>query len=537
MPPTVQQQQAPEPLNLQRYVEILRRRHMLFLIPLFAGWLAVWGASWILPPRYKSSTLILVEQPTMPKDYVLPNVAENLQEQLQSISQQILSRSRLLHIVDELNLYPKERVRLSPDEIVADMRKNIDVELVRGADERINAFNVYYTAGDPQVAQRVTSKLTNLFINENLEIRQQESEGNTKFLEDQLQTAQQSLQAQEEKVRQFKAEYVGQLPSQLNSNLQILAGLQSQMQAESEALNTSKQQRVYLESLLSQYRALKGPSKDVDSPPMGLSDIDEQLNKLHMQLRNLTSTYTDKYPEVRRVKDEIAKAETQRKRIVAELKEKASSAQADGKTTVPAYEGAETKDPSLLPQLQSQLQANQAEIKNREQALAALAAKVGEYQSRLNQEPVREQQLADLTRGYNQSKESYDDLLKKKNDSAMATSMELLQQGQRFRIIDPPSLPLKPSFPNRLKFCGIGLLVGLGLGAGCVLGAEAMDDRVYSELELRKLLPVSVISELPVISDPKDAVAERKRMWFGWATATVIFAVILAGSAVSYLRG
>jgi polysaccharide chain length determinant protein (PEP-CTERM system associated) len=537
MPPTVQQQQAPEPFNVQRYVEILRRRHMLFLIPLLAGWLAVWGASWILPPRYKSSTLILVEQPTMPKDYVLPNVAENLQEQLQSITQQILSRSRLLHIVDELNLYPKERTRLSPDEIVAELRKNVDVELVRGADDRISAFNVYYTAGDPQVAQRVTSKLTNLFINENLEIRQQESEGNTKFLEDQLQAAQQSLQAQEQQVRQFKAEHVGQLPSQLNSNLQILAGLQSQMQAESEALNTTKQQRVYLESLLSQYRALKGPSKDSDSSQMGLTDVDEQINKLHTQLRNLTSTYTDKYPEVRRVKDEIAKAEAQRERIVAELKKKASNAQADGKTTVSVYEGAEAKDPSLLPQLQSQLQANQAEIKNREQAIAGLAAKINEYQGRLNQEPVREQQLADLTRGYNQSKASYDDLLKKKNDSAMATSMELLQQGQRFRIIDPPSLPLKPSFPNRLKFCGIGLLVGLALGAGCVWSAEAMDDRVYSESELRKLLPVSVISELPVISDPKDAVAERNRTWFGWATATVIVAVILAGSAVSYLRG
>lgn len=538
MPPTAQQQQAPEPLNVQHYLEILRRRHMLFLIPLFAGWLAVWGASWILPPRYKSSTLILVEQPTMPKDFVLPNVAENLQEQLQSITQQILSRSRLLHIVDELNLYPKERTRLSPDEIVAEMRKNIDVELVRGADDRISAFNVYYTAADPQVAQRVTSKLTNLFINENLEMRQQESEGNTKFLEDQLQAAQQSLQVQEQQVRQFKAQYVGQLPSQLNSNLQILAGLQSQMQAESEALNTSKQQRVYLESLLGQYRALKGPSKDSDSPPMGLADIDEQLNKLHAQLRNLTSTYTDKYPEVRRVKDEIAKAEAQRKRIVAERKDKASRAQAGAKGSVPAYEGvAEAKDPTLLPQLQSQLEANQAEIKNREQAIAALAAKISEYQSRLNEEPVREQQLADLTRGYQQSKESYDDLLKKKNDSAMATSMELLQQGQRFRIIDPPSLPLKPSFPNRLKFCGIGLLVGLVLGAGCVLGAEAMDDRVYSESELRKLLPVSVLSELPVISDPRDALAERNRTWLGWATATVIVAVILAGSAVSYLRG
>src|ERR1700758_3240674 len=111
MPQSALQQQSQQPLDFQRYLEILRRRRLLLLVPLFLGWLAVWGASWVLPPQYKSGTLILVEQPTMPKDYVVPNVAENLQERLQSITQQILSRSRLMHIVDEMNLYPNDRSR------------------------------------------------------------------------------------------------------------------------------------------------------------------------------------------------------------------------------------------------------------------------------------------------------------------------------------------------------------------------------------------------------------------------------------------
>ncbi len=524
-------------MGLQHYLEIVRRRHLFFLIPMFVGWLAVWGASWVLQPRYKSSTLILVEQPTMPKDYVVPNVSENLQERLQSITQQILSRSRLLHIVDELNLYSKEHSRLSPDEIVDKMRKNIDIELVRGADNRISAFNVYYSANDPVVAQRVTSKLTNLFINENLEVRQQESEGNTKFLEDQLQTARQSLEAQEERIREFKAQHVGELPSQLSSNLQILGGLQSQLQAESEALNTTKQQRVYLETLLGQYRALRSPSGDPTAPQMGLGALDDKLDKLKTELRDLSSTYGDQYPEIRKVKDQIAKTQAQRDRLIADLKTKDKSPQDDSKTSTPAYDSTAAKDPASLPQLQGQLQANQAEIKNREQSIAALSARINDYQARLNQEPIREQQLADLTRGYDQSKTSYDDLLKKKNDSAMATSMELLQQGERFRIIDPPSLPLKPSFPDRLKFCGIGLVVGIALGAAVIWALEMMDDRVYNEMDLRKLLPVAVISELPVISEPSNDLAELKRIRFGWATASVIAAAILAGSAVSYLRG
>ena len=126
------------------------------------------------------------------------------------------------------------------------------------------------------------------------------------------------------------------------------------------------------------------------------------------------------------------------------------------------------------------------EIANRERAVADLKTKVVDYQARLNQEPIREQQLSDLTRGYEQSKANYDELLKKKNESAMATSMELLQQGERFRIIDPPSLPVKPEFPNRLKFCGIGLGIGLALGVVVAGGLEMMDDRIYDEKELQE---------------------------------------------------
>ncbi len=504
---------------------------------MFLAWLAVWGASWVLPARYKSSTLILVEQPSMPKDYVTPNIADNLQERLQSISEQILSRSRLLAIINELNLYANDRRRLSPDEIVDQMRKDIEIELVRSEDKHINAFNVYYTASDPRIAQQVTSKLTNLFINENLEARQQESEGNTRFLETQLVTVQQTLEAQEEKIREYKAQHIGELPSQLGSNLQILTGLQAQLQAESSALNMAKQQRVYTETLLNQYNTLKEPSKGGSDDGMGLAQLNEQLEKLKLQLRDLTSTYGDKYPEVRITKDKIAKTEAQRDALVAKAKSKDGNTQADAKAEASAYNATAAKDPSLLPHLQSQLKANEIEIKNREQAIAALSARINDYQTRLNQEPIREQQLADLTRGYEQTKESYDGLLKKKNESAMATSMELLQQGGHFRIIDPPSLPLKPSFPNRLKLCGIGLVIGLVLGAGVVWTSEMMDDRVYSEVELRKLLPVLVLSEIPVIHDPTDERRQQRKDWIGWAAAAVVLAAVLAGSAVSYLKG
>jgi succinoglycan biosynthesis transport protein ExoP len=264
MPDELKDQES-EPLDLQRYLDVARRRYPYFLLALFAGWLLVWGASWLLPPKYKSGTLILVEQPTMPKDYVTPNVNEDLQGRLQNITQQILSRTRLLHIIDELNLYPAgKHNHITPDEKVEKMRKDIKIELVRDTHDQITAFNIFYSAHNAAIAQQVTGELTKLFIDENLEVRQQQSEDTTNFLRSRLETARQSLTEQEAKVRQFKSQHIGDLPSQQATNLQILSGLQSQLQNEEDALNTAQQQRVYLQSLISQYRSLQPVPKNPD---------------------------------------------------------------------------------------------------------------------------------------------------------------------------------------------------------------------------------------------------------------------------------
>jgi succinoglycan biosynthesis transport protein ExoP len=144
--------------------------------------------------------------------------------------------------------------------------------------------------------------------------------------------------------------------------------------------------------------------------------------------------------------------------------------------------------------------------------------------------------MDDLTRGYTQSKTDYDELLKKKNDSEMATSMEQMQQGERFTMLDPPSLPQKPDFPNRLKFCGMGFGVGLALGAVVAGGFEFLDGRMYSEKEIKKLLPVAILSEIPEISLPSDERRGRRRAVLGWATTALVFSTILAGSAFSFLH-
>jgi polysaccharide biosynthesis transport protein len=527
----IQEEQAGQGLDLQRYLHIARRRHMHFLIPAFLGWLAVWGSSWFLQARYKSSTLILVEQPTMPKNYVLPNVSDDLQERLQSIKQQVLSRTRLLLIIDKFDLYKGERRRRTPDEKVAQMGKDIDLELVQDSHgEEITAFKISYSSHDAHVAQEVASELTGLFISENQKVLQQESENTTNFLEGELEKARARLADQEGKVRAFQSAHEGELPTQEASNLQILSGLQSQLQSEQDALNNARQQREYFQTEVDQYRAVHGASRGADGSPTGLAAIDQQLDLLHAKLADLTSRYTDQYPDVVATRDQIAKTEKMRAALAAQLKDKASV-----KTTDVRDEDNSAVSAPLL-QLQGQLHANQLEIGIREKAISELKIKINDYQGHLNAEPATEQQLTDLNRGYDQSKTDYDELVKKRNDSEMATNLNKVQQGERFTVLDPASLPLKPDFPNRLKFCGLGLAFGIVLGLLVVAGSEFLDDRMHSESEIKTLLPTPILSEIPEVFSPLDLRATRRKMVVAWLTTAVAVAAILAGSAFSYLR-
>lgn len=524
-------QETTEPFELSEVAGIVRRHRWHFLFPFLAGWLLVWGISWLLPSVYRSGTLILVEQPAVPEKYVVSNIDADIQQQLDSITQQILSRTRLLRIIDRLNLYAEDRKRMSDDVLVERMQKDIEIELVRGDDRKLSAFNIYYLSRDPRTAQRGTSELANLFITENMEQRKRRSENTTEFLEQQLDQARQKLAEQEARVREFKDKHIGELPTQTQSNLQILAGLQNQLQAQEDSLNRAKQQNTYLESLLSQYRAMdRSGVKPGDGVPGGLVAIDKELDQLKAQLTDLSSHYTDKHPDVRKTKEQIARTEKMRERVLADMSSGTNSPESS------ATNSAEPKSAALL-DLESQLKANRAEIVNRQTEIKDMQGKVTQYQSRLNMAPVMEQQFADITRDYDQSKANYDSLLSKKNQSEMATDLEITQQAEHFRMLDPPNLPAKPFQPKRLKMCGIALIVALFFGGTAAFGQEKLSGKVYTEREFKKIVPFDVIAEIPSIETPAEQVSHQRSRWIAVAAALVIAGVILLGSAITYLYG
>jgi len=221
-----------------------------------------------------------------------------------------------------------------------------------------------------------------------------------------------------------------------------------------------------------------------------------------------------------------------RARIVADMNSRPSSSSSD-----PARVA--SLDPKTAPMLEmeSQLKANRLEIANREAEIKDEQGKINQYQARLNMAPVMEQQYADITRDYDQSKTDYEALLAKKNQSEMSTDLEKTQQGERFRMLDPPNLPVRPFKPNRLMLCGAGLAVGLVLGGGFAIGQEKLSGRLYSEGEIKRVIPFDVIAEIPPIESVDEEFSHRRGAWIAGAAAVVVVGFILLGSAVTYLFG
>ena len=524
--------------TLQYYFSVIRRRQWWLLLPMFAVWAAVMVAAWLIPPKYRSETVIIVEQQKVPEQYVVPNVAVDLQQRLQSMTQQILSRTRLLGVINTFHLYSNKRNNSDADLAVEGMRRDVKIELVQapGRPWELSAFKISYSAGNPTLAQQVTRQLSSLFIEENLHNRQQLSEETTRFLESQLERAGQNLADQEERLRDFKAKYLGELPEQLQTNIQILSGLQTRLQAATEALDQANQQKLYLESLLNQYKSVRSQLavRRGDSKGNPLT-LDEELDKLRAELADISSRDTPRHPDVLRLKRQIADAEALKQQVDAE----SNSGKRDEEMEIAGRPRTLSELQAISPMLQieGQIKSNKLEIANRQQEISRLEAQLDAYQSRLNLTPVREQQLAAITRDHEQSRTNYESLLNKKMQSEMATNLEKRQEGEQFRIIDPANFPQKPYFPDRLKFSLLGLILGTGIGAGVTVLVEAMDEQIHSGEDLLTITPVPILVSIPLLqtAEEQSRACWHQRLQTG--AALLIFAVIPVVTVLSYYKG
>ncbi len=529
--------------SLEDYWAMLRARRWWILVPVFICWSLVWGVSWLLPATYQSDALILVEQQKVPEHYVVPNVTIGLQDRLQSMTQQILSRTRLQATIDRFHLFQPHTSlmgliqSLDP---VEQMRANIKIELVQapGHPDELRAFKIQYSAGSPELAQQVNSELTTLFIDENLKSQQQLSENTTAFLDNQLSDARAKLAEQETKIRAFKAQHLGELPTQLAGNVQVLSALQTQLQGTQQALEGAQQQKLYLESLLQQYRAARaslGRGESEVTPPQAM---EKELKDLRLRLADERSKHTGSYPDVVALKDQIAKTEKLKKQIEDELASKQNSSKTTSASGPDAVAEAEQPAPTpAMMQIESQLKASQFEIQNLQQRQRDVESRIAEYQGRLNVTPKTEQELIDISRGYEESQANYNSLLQKQMQSQLATSLEQRQQGEQFHIIDPPSLANKPSAPNHFVASLTGLVLGIAVGLGLAALLELRDVRVRREKDLEGLVPARVLVGIPRLSTPAQ---ERRRTTVRWMERSAAAAMVISmvvGNIYAFYKG
>jgi protein tyrosine kinase modulator len=531
-----------EQRNIGDYWAIARRRRWWILLPLFICWGIVWGLSWLLPSTYQSDALILVEQQKVPEQYVVPNVVVGLQDRLQSMTQQILSRTRLQATIDSFHLYPRHhgfKALFESADPVEQMRKDIQIELVQppGHPGELTAFKIRFSAGAPELAQQVNSQLVTLFIDENLKSQQQLSQSTTAFLGNELAVAKAKLEEQEAKVRAFKAQHLGDLPSQLETNVQIMSGLQSQLQNTQRALDGAKQQKLYLESLQQQYQSMQSGLTKADSSTPPPDALGKQLQELHRKLTEARALYTDSYPDVVALKEEIAKTEKLKKQIEDEIASKKDAGKSGDAPEAAAEQGVQQDTPTAMMQVQSQLKANQLEIQNYQQRERALESEISTYQSRLNLTPTTEQEMAEISRGYEESKANYNSLLQKQMQSQLATSLEQRQQGEQFRVLDPASLPEKPSAPNHLLVSLGGWAAGLALGLALAALLELTNVRVWHEKDLEELVSAGVLVGIPRLSTPNEelwrSIVKRMEM----CAVVAMICLMVAGNFYAFYKG
>jgi polysaccharide biosynthesis transport protein len=521
---------------INKLLHVAIKRRWWLLVPTVLVALCACATTLVLPNHYVSVATILVAHQQVPERYVTPNSTANLHEQLLLMTEEILSRTQLLRIVDEFDLYTKDRKRMAPEDLVELLRSDIKIQPLEkgtgGTD--LNSFMIAFTSTDPHLAQEVTRKLTTLFTQAYLKTREEQSTGTTNFLDDQLQTAATDLKQHESQLRDFKMRYLGQLPEQQQGNLAILTGLHSQLENTMASINRARQQQVYLQSLLSQYQnmaaaGIAAPGAAGVSPA---ESIKAELGRLRNERADLLARYTEKYPDVVKVDERIKESEAMlaasesgpdptKGETVKQSAKSANSTGRDGSTA----------------QLKSQLEANRMEIQDNVTEQKQIESRIAEYQSRLNMTPVREEQLADVLRDYDLSKKNYDDLLGKKTQSELATSLEIRQQGAQFRLIDPPSLPTKPSGADHVKVSLGGLGAGLALGVAVVFLLQTKDHSLVDEEELCRIFAFPLMVGVPLLLTKLEQRRRSRQAAVEWLVATTLCLLVCASEFYVYRRG
>ena len=522
---------TPKPLSIHDYIDIGLRRKWYIVAPLIVSILVSFAVYKFLPKIYKATTLILVQPQRVPEAYVRPTITASVADRLNTISQEILSRTRLENVIQEFNLYADLRQTAPMEVIIEKMRKAIEVNVQSRpqSDRSQNTFSISFEGEEPRMVMTVTNKLASLFIEENLKVRELQAEGTSEFLGKELLASEEQLKKKDLDIRNFRERNMGLLPQQLDANLRILEGLREQLKRTGDGIRAAEDRSSVIQGQLEILRRVQ-PRDLLQESQIGMASDEEEMrsgeipedpivvqwNQLKRDLANAKSKYTDSHPDVVDLQRKIASlepkakellkkqeaiAEVRRKELIAR-REKNSSDGTPYLVTDPATE-------RLIAQYREQHTSSMLEAKRLREEERKLHDQINLYQKRIEDTPKKEQELLLLTRDYDLLKTNYQSLLDKKIQAQMAESLERKQQGEQFKVLDPARLPEKPIRPDRNKILLMGAFIGLVAGLGMAWFRESMDQSFHTVADLEDYLKLKVLAEIPSLKPERVSSAKE----------------------------
>lgn len=510
------------------FLEIAWRRKWWLAVPFILIASGTFLYTKQLPELYRSSTTVMVLPQRVPETYVRATVRQSIEDRLNSMRTQIMSRTRLEAIITDLDLYPEQRRSGAlMEDIVEQMRRDIGIETLRN-----DTFRVSFVSRVPQTAMHVTERLAQLFIDENLRQREALAQGANQFIGSQLEEARQRLIEHEKRLEDYRRLHAGELPDQLDANLTAISSTQMQLQNVVEAQHRDRDRRQVVQRMITEITdPLSGPqglsllSMDVGGPlPAGsvAQQLDAARRALDVALVRLKPTH----PDVLRLE-----------RIIADLEKKAEQEAERAPLSVAGQlsPGDQAKA-ERLSELEMELASLDKQIAERSVEERRLRGRLGEYQQRADAAPTRETELIELTRDYTTIQQLYRNLLQKSQEVKMSADLESRQIGEQFRIIDPARVPQRPFSPNRPRLNGIGAIIGLAVGLFFVGLLEYRDTSLKTDEDVLVALSLPVLALVPTLTTAAERLRRRKiRVALAAGSAVLVFLVV-AVAAVLALR-
>lgn len=489
------QRQRPDPLNQVREFWDTIVVHRWSILPSAALLAAIATVViTLIPNSYTASTSVLFDPQKLPDRYVAPTVTTDPAQKLNTLTQEVLSASRLEQINQQLHPHA-----LSQQEVVDQMRKSITIEMKPSPEHEMSSFVITYTGREPQVVAATANRLAQSFIDWDLANRQQQAANTNAFMSTQLEDAKEALDAEEAKINDYKLKHAGELPEQLQFNMQALSLLHTNLQGKEDAINRLTQERTMLTQAPEATRATSAPSER--------DRVEADRRALETELAQLSAQFTAQHPDVVTTRDRLKAVTEQLNHMDAGASSTAASS-----------------SKVRLQIISSEIDRLQAEQKK-------LVERINQTQSQIDATALRGQEIDVLSRNYANAREQYQGLLDKKFHSEMAMDLERQQKATRFTV-DPAQVPERPVKPNRLLLLAIALpLCGIFPAGIAIAGAE-LRGTVNSERALQSLLPKTarILGQIPMI-DTSLAVRKRRRLAF----LSILGSLTCCGAAAAFL--